>query len=61
MNINDVVNDSVKMMEKVEMETNKMKDELDETLTLIIKYRKYIETFHPEVHNAAVEYINGSN
>ena len=61
MNINDVVNDSVKMMERVEMETNKMKDELDEFLTLIIKYRKYIETFHPEIHNKAVEYINGSN
>ena len=61
MNINDVVNDSVKMMEKVEMETNRMKDELDETLTLIIKYRKYIETFHPEIHNQAVDYIKENN
>ena len=40
MNINDVVNDSVEMMEKVEMETNKMKEKLDEFLTLIIISKK---------------------
>ena len=61
MNINDVVNDSVKMMEKVEKETGKMKEKLDDFLTVIKKYRGYIQTFHPEIHNKAVEYIKEKN
>ena len=61
MNVDDVVNDSVKMMETVEKKTNEMKKSLDEVLTVTKKYREYIQTFHPEIHNKAVEYIKESN
>ena len=61
MNINDVVNDSVEMMEKVEKETGKMKEKLDDFLTVARKYREYVQNFHPEIHNQAVEYIKESN
>ena len=56
-----IENDVIKMMEEVEIETNKMKEDLDISLTLILKYRKYIEIFHPEIHNKAIEYINKEN
>ena len=61
MNINDVVNDCVKMMETVAKKTNEVKKSLDEVLTVTKKYREYIQTFHPEIHNKAVEYIKESN
>ena len=57
MNINDVVNDCVKMMETVAKKTNEVKKSLDEVLTVTKKYREYIQTFHPEIHNKAVDYI----
>ena len=57
MNIDDVVNNSVKMMEKVENKANELRKKLDEVLTLTRRYRQYIETFHPEIHDNAVEYI----
>ena len=41
MNINDVVNDSVEMMEKVEKETGKMKEKLDGIIALIMALGEY--------------------
>ena len=61
MNVDDVVKNSIEMMEKVEKKTNEMKKSLDETLTITRKYREYIQTFHPEIHNKAVEYIKEIN
>ena len=61
MNVDDVVNNSIEMMKTVENKANKLKNKLDELLTLMSKYRQYIETFHPEIHNKAVDYIKENN
>ena len=57
MNVDDVVNNSIEMMKTVENKANKLKNKLDELLTLTGRYRQYIETYHPEIHNKAVDYI----
>ena len=61
MSINDAVNNAIEMMDKVEKETGKMKEKLDDFLTISRKYREYIQTFHPEIHNEAVKYIKEKN
>ena len=57
MNTNDVLTNAILMMAKVENKANKLKNKLNEVLTLTRKYREYIETFHPEIHNQAIDYI----
>ena len=57
MNTNDVLTNAILMMAKVENKANKLKNKLNEVLTLTRKYREYIETFHPEIHNHAIDYI----
>ena len=61
MNTNDVLTNAILMMAKVENKANKLKNKLNEVLTLTRKYREYIETFHPEIHNQAVDYIKENN
>ena len=61
MNTNDVLTNAILMMAKVENKANKLKNKLNEVLTLTRKYREYIETFHPEIHNNAVDYIKENN
>ena len=57
MNTNDVLTNAILMMAKVENKANELRKKLDEVLTLTRRYRQYIETFHPEIHDNAVEYI----
>ena len=57
MNTNDVLTNAILMMAKVENKAKKLKNKLNEVLTLTRKYREYIETFHPEIHNQAIDYI----
>ena len=57
MNANDVLTNAIEMMDKVQNKAKELKSKLDEVLTLTGKYRQYIETFHPEIHNKAVDYI----
>ena len=61
MNTNDVLTRAILMMADVENKTKSLKKKLNEVLTLTRKYREYIETFHPEIHNQAVEYIKENN
>jgi len=61
MNTNDVLTNAIEMMERVENKANEFKHKLDEILTITKKYRQYIETFHPEIHNRAVDYIKENN
>ena len=61
MNANDVLTNAILMMANVENKANKLKNKLNEVLTLTRKYRQYIETFHPEIHNKAVDYIKENN
>ena len=57
MNANDVLTNAIEMMAKVENKAKELKKKLDEVLTLTGRYRQYIETYHPEIHNKAVDYI----
>ena len=61
MNTNDVLTRAILMMADVENKTKSLKKKLNEVLTLTRKYREYIETFHPEIHNQAVDYIKENN
>ena len=57
MNTNDVLTNAIEMMDKVQNKAKELKSKLDEVLTLTGRYRQYIETHHPEIHNKAVDYI----
>ena len=57
MNANDVLTNAIEMMAKVENKAKELKKKLDEVLTLTRRYRQYIETHHPDIHNKAVDYI----
>ena len=61
MNANDVLTNAIDMMDKVQNKAKELKKKLDEVLTLTRRYRQYIETFHPEIHDNAVEYIKENN
>ena len=61
MNTNDVLTNAILMMANVENKAKELKKKLNEVLTITRKYRQYIETFHPEIHNQAVDYIKENN
>ena len=61
MNTNDVLTNAILMMANVENKAKELKKKLNEVLTITKKYRQYIETFHPEIHNQAVDYIKENN
>ena len=57
MTANDVLTNAIEMMDEVQNKAKEFKKTLDEVLTLTGRYRQYIETHHPEIHNKAVDYI----
>jgi len=61
MTANDVLTNAIEMMAKVENKAKGLRKKLNEVLTLTNKYRQYIETHHPEIHNKAVDYIKENN
>ena len=61
MNTNDVLTNAIEMMDKVQNKSKELRKKLNEVLTLTNKYRQYIETHHPEIHNKAIDYIKENN
>ena len=61
MTANDVLANAIEMMAKVENKAKELKNKLDEVLTLTRRYRQYIETHHPDIHNKAVDYIKAND